>query len=988
MSLCRAARVVLTTIVLSGSIGGSQAALAAIVADSADDICGPTVDPCYITQTVTVVSGSLLDFGTRVVQVSGNGVIEVGGGTARIRAGRIYVQVSGTGIKLNEGGLGGLLTIEAYRKCSLAASVRCLTDATCAAVGAGTCTAGSGAVELQGKTVGNAEYPGAFVVRAGGDVRIGQRIQLSGNTLLSDGGAIDISSAGSLFVDAPIEVSSGGEGGGGSIVFDAGVDLYVRATVDAQGGDFDGGAIALQAERDVLVTAGVSADANTGEGFGGSIEIYAGRNIEVVGGTSSANLYMTAEGHTGYDGATAYAGDGGYQDYAAGGSISIGPYVRLRANGALPDGSGDDLSLYADGAITIQGTLESRARGALGSGGFIDIDGGEAVTLASSANFDVRGGEGGGGEVYVTALGDVSSAGAMDLSASNGGVGGLVTVGSDQKLSISGVIASSGTSAGQAVGRFEFHGCRIDVADGASISNLSASGRNAFYVADRLKVFAGATVRAGTGGQNRIQYRDPAAPPQLLGAVTPTPTLSVNTSLPTCPLCGNGTINLGETCDDGNVAGGDGCSADCQHEGCIAQTPSYPSVPLCSDGNPCTADRCDTTAGVCTHVASCDDGFACTVDACVSGVCVHTAMDELCDDNNECTTQSCGVNFGCSISAISGSCDDEVYCNGADACLGGACALHAGNPCSGEPECLDVCDEVSDICRAPYGYPCSTDGNVCTDDVCNGLGGCSHVANSAPCNNGVFCDGPDFCVSGACSFSVGNPCDPNSQCAHTCDEAADLCKANAGDPCSDDGNECTDDYCDGVGGCTHTPNAAPCDDGDFCTVTDVCAGGHCSTTDRVDLPQLRVTASRRSGVADDRMAIKASAPLTDMAASPTTGGVSFSLRGANGDEVYGGYLPAEGVVDATGKGTSFKFRDTKGLYPTANGVVSATIKRITSKGVARLNLKARGIDFAPFADIGSIAFSVLVGPSPSEGDCLSAQGVECSASVTTLRCSN
>src|SRR5450755_2201622 len=31
-------------------------------------------------------------------------------------------------------------------------------------------------------------------------------------------------------------------------------------------------------------------------------------------------------------------------------------------------------------------------------------------------------------------------------------------------------------------------------------------------------------------------------------------------------LCGNGTIDPGETCDDGNVASGDGCSATCQTE--------------------------------------------------------------------------------------------------------------------------------------------------------------------------------------------------------------------------------------------------------------------------------------------------------------------------------------------------------------------------------------------------------------------------------------
>lgn len=965
-----------------------RAAHAAIVADSASDICGPAVNPCNITQEVDVVSGSILDFGTRSVVVSGNGVIDVGSGTGRIRAGRFTVQVSGTGIRLNAGALGGLLTVEAYRTCSLDAAVRCLTDLTCETAGAGTCSTGSGEVSLQGRTLGNAEYTGAFVVRAGGDVRVGQRIQLNGTTLLSDGGAVDLDAGGSLFVDAPIEVNSGGEATGGEISLRAGVDLIVGGTVDALGGDYDGGAIELAAGRDILVTAGVSADASTGEGYGGSLEVEAVRNIEVVGGTSTANLYMTTDGHTGYDGATAYAGDGGFQFYSAGGSVSFGPFVRLRSNGALPDGSGDEIDVYADGPIVIQGMIEARSRGTLGAGGVLDIDGGDSVTLAATSSIDVRGSESGGGEVFVAARGDVVVAGALDVSASNGGVGGYLDLESEQQLTISGVASSSGASGGTTVGAFYFQGCRIDVLGGGRIENLSAGGRNNFFVGDRLRVLSGATVRAGTGGQNRIQYREPSAPPQISGSVTPAPTLSVNTSLPSCPLCGNGTVNLGETCDDGNVTGGDGCSADCQHEGCIAQTPSYPSVPLCSDGNPCTADRCDPAAGVCTHVASCDDGFACTIDECVGSVCVHTPMDAICDDNNQCTAESCLEGFGCTIAAVSGSCDDEIWCNGTDVCLGGACALHSGDPCAGGAECLNVCNEEVDNCRSPFGYPCTSDGNVCTDDVCSGVGSCLHVTNSAPCDDGVFCDGPDFCVNGVCSFSVGNPCDPASDCAHTCDEAADRCTADAGNACTDDGNACTDDYCDGLGGCTHAPNSAPCDDGDFCTVTDVCTAGQCTATDHVDLPTARIAASRRSGVGDDRMTIKASAPLADLSTSPTSAGVSFFLRDADGDEIYGGHLPAEGIVDSKGSGVTFKFRNTQGLYPTANGVVSATMKRISSKGTVRINLKARGIDFAPFVGVGHTALSLLVGSTPSSGDCLSAHAIPCSSSVNALRCSN
>jgi hypothetical protein len=45
----------------------------------------------------------------------------------------------------------------------------------------------------------------------------------------------------------------------------------------------------------------------------------------------------------------------------------------------------------------------------------------------------------------------------------------------------------------------------------------------------------------------------------------------------------------------------------------------------------------------------------------------------------------------------------------------------------------------------------------------------------------------------------------------------------------DDGNVCTQDACDGLGACTHSPvpDETPCDDGDPKTVRDVCAEGAC-----------------------------------------------------------------------------------------------------------------------------------------------------------------
>ncbi len=109
---------------------------------------------------------------------------------------------------------------------------------------------------------------------------------------------------------------------------------------------------------------------------------------------------------------------------------------------------------------------------------------------------------------------------------------------------------------------------------------------------------------------------------------------------------------------------------------------------------------------------------------------------------------------------------------------------------------------------------CTDDLNDCTDDVCDGLGDCTHPSLAA----GTLCG--------------AGPTDCSNQ--DTCDGLG-TCQANdvgAGSVCTDDLNDCTDDVCDGAGTCTH-PNLADgtaCDDGNACT-SDACSTGVCVGTD-------------------------------------------------------------------------------------------------------------------------------------------------------------
>ena len=78
--------------------------------------------------------------------------------------------------------------------------------------------------------------------------------------------------------------------------------------------------------------------------------------------------------------------------------------------------------------------------------------------------------------------------------------------------------------------------------------------------------------------------------------------------------------------------------------------------------------------------------------------------------------------------------------------------------------------------------------------------------------------------------------------ADSCDEALRRCVHTPIPGCCvtdadcDDGNPCTDDVCE-VGQCQYSDNQAPCEDGLFCTVDDVCAGGECTPGPPRELPR-------------------------------------------------------------------------------------------------------------------------------------------------------
>jgi hypothetical protein len=117
------------------------------------------------------------------------------------------------------------------------------------------------------------------------------------------------------------------------------------------------------------------------------------------------------------------------------------------------------------------------------------------------------------------------------------------------------------------------------------------------------------------------------------------------------------------------------------------------------DGEPCCTPDCTFEADgeVCRPVQ-----HACDAPEFCRGYTPECPDDALAypgtpcgDDGNPCTDHLCDTAGSCIIVFNSSPCDDGQYCNGADYCYGGACSLHAGNPCCYP---TGACDEESDSC--------------------------------------------------------------------------------------------------------------------------------------------------------------------------------------------------------------------------------------------------------------------------------------------------
>ncbi len=214
----------------------------------------------------------------------------------------------------------------------------------------------------------------------------------------------------------------------------------------------------------------------------------------------------------------------------------------------------------------------------------------------------------------------------------------------------------------------------------------------------------------------------------------------------------------------------------------------------------------------CYESADYPSGLFCAPEA---GISLSCRADAECADATTCTTDACQPALGCvHLPVPNGTvCDDGNACMQTDTCVNGACS--GANPvqCDAQDQCHDVgvCDAATGACSNPP----SVDGTICNDgNACTQTDAC--VAGSCNGSNPVVCTAQDQCHDpGACDPTNGVCSNPPSVDGTSCNDGdacsiSDVCGGGvcAGAPLDcDDQNSCSDDSCHG-GTCQHVGNGS------------------------------------------------------------------------------------------------------------------------------------------------------------------------------------
>lgn len=380
-------------------------------------------------------------------------------------------------------------------------------------------------------------------------------------------------------------------------------NLWMRGALRASGTSRDGVGGQVVIEGTDVEIAGDGVDVSGGDRFGaaGFVVVHGRRSVTVL-------RPIGARGS-----------DGGIIDLEALGDIVVASPVVLDVTGGN-GGGGGQVFVFAGGAATIDGDVLASATGEESAGGDADLD---ALRIALGGRIDVSGEgfDGIAGSVTLLASDTIRSTGPIVARAhATTGSGGTVDVIADGDASIDGPIevgpAEGGSTfsiearsvrvaapitVGGADSFVRVDACTIDVAlAGSVVLDDPLGGTEQRFLARRAMTVAG-TLRSVLPVV--LEYRD--TPPVITASavVEPDPQIRQNPALAPCEVrCGDGVVDTGESCDDGNESDGDCCSAACAPAAAGA---------ACSDERRCTTGD------------ACDGAGACVAAPIACGPCVH-----------------------------------------------------------------------------------------------------------------------------------------------------------------------------------------------------------------------------------------------------------------------------------------------------------------------------------------------------------------------------
>ncbi len=288
--------------------------------------------------------------------------------------------------------------------------------------------------------------------------------------------------------------------------------------------------------------------------------------------------------------------------------------------------------------------------------------------------------------------------------------------------------------------------------------------------------------------------------------------------------CGNGVVEGTELCDDGNQESGDGCAADCSSKEanytcppaggkCTYNDPGPINSAVCGNGKVETGETCDdgndTAGDGCSDKCKVESGFNCPTQnqPCVENVgCGDGKIDEgeECDDGNIKGGDGCG--FNCKIETGFNCPTPGQPCVANVGCGDGK--IDEGETCDDGNTADD--DGCSSSCQTEEGYTCKKPGYACIPQTCGNW----VVEPGEECDDGDAPVDYDLVNMGLC----GSDCKPSHYCG---DNKLDQVDRDHGEECDNGGtdtsseyNGCTDKcklsfYC-GDGQITH---GEKCDDG-------------------------------------------------------------------------------------------------------------------------------------------------------------------------------